>query len=128
LWFEGIGSLVGFAISENGGHEIAIITAEGYRFLFDEILDWAQENLGDREPGLSIEITSHQLMEVGFLERKGFQHKASFFRSHFDLTDDLADRYPLADGFRIVSMKTDANYHGQLLLRQNAFAGKTALS
>ncbi len=25
LWFDGFGSLAGFAISENGGHEIAII-------------------------------------------------------------------------------------------------------
>ena len=38
LWFDGFGILAGFAISENGGHEIAIITSEGYRFLFEEML------------------------------------------------------------------------------------------
>lgn len=47
LWFDGFGNLAGFAISENGSHEIAIITAEGYRFLFDEIVDWALKNWGD---------------------------------------------------------------------------------
>lgn len=128
LWFDGFGNLAGFAVSENGGCEIAIITTEGYRFLFDEILDWTLECWGDREPGLSIEITAQQLMEIGFLERKGFQRGASFFRSTFDLRDDLIDRYPLTDGFRIVSMKTNADYRAQLLLRQNAFAGKKALS
>jgi GNAT superfamily N-acetyltransferase len=128
LWFDGFGSLAGFAISENGGHEIAIITTKGYRFLFEEILAWTLENWGDRDPGLSIEITSHQFLEVGFLERNGFQRDSSFFRSHFDLTKDLGKRYPLANGFTIVSMRTEADYHAQLLLRQNAFAGKTELS
>lgn len=112
----------------NGGHEIAIITSEGYRFLFEEMLAWTLANWGDRGPGLSIEITAHQLMEVGFLERNGFQRDSSFFRSHFDLTRDLGARYPLADGFAIISMQTDADYMAQLLLRQNAFVGKTELS
>ncbi|MCB0200348.1 MAG: GNAT family N-acetyltransferase [Anaerolineae bacterium] len=128
LWLDGFGYLAGFAISENGGHEIAIVTAEGYRFLFEEMLVWAIENWGDRGPGLSIEITSQQLMEVGFLERNGFRREASFFRAHFDLTKELVDRYQLDDGFTIVAMKTDEDYRAQLLLRQNAFAGKTAMS
>jgi len=128
LWFDGFGSLAGVAISENGGHEIAIITTEGYRFLFEEMLVWALENWGDRAPGLSIEITSHQWMEGGFLARNGFQRETSFFRSHFDLTKDLGGRTQLAAEFAIVSMKTEADYRAQLLLRQNAFAGKTELS
>lgn len=128
LWFDGFGSLAGIAIAENGGGDIAIFTTEGYRFLFDKILDWVLENWEDREPGLSIEVTSHQLMEIGFLERKGFQCKSSFSRSHFILTAELVNRYKLADGYKIVSMKTEADYLAQLLLRQNAFAGKTALS
>jgi ribosomal protein S18 acetylase RimI-like enzyme len=128
LWFDGFGNLAGFAISENGGHEIAIITTEGYRFLFEEILVWALDNWGDRGPGLAIEITSHQLLEVGFLEKNRFERDSSFFRSHFDLTKDLGARYPLADGFKIVAMQTEADYLAQLLLRQNAFAGKTELS
>jgi GNAT superfamily N-acetyltransferase len=67
-------------------------------------------------------------MEIGFLERNGFQQEASFFRSHFDLTKDLVDRYPLEEKYILVSMQTEADYHAQLLLRQNAFAGKTELS
>ena len=31
LWFDGSGNFAGFVISENGGHEIAIITGEVYR-------------------------------------------------------------------------------------------------
>ena len=91
LWFDGFGNLAGFAISENGGHEIALITSAGCRFLFEEMLAWALENWGHRAPGLSIEITAHQRMEAGVLESNGFQRQASFFRSHFDLTQDLVD-------------------------------------
>lgn len=71
---------------------------------------------------------SVSLMEIGFLERNGFQREASFFRSHFDLTKSLVDRYPLEDGFTMVAMKTDEDYRAQLLLRQNTFAGKLELS
>ncbi len=128
LWFDGFGRLVGFAISENGGCEIAIITTEGCRFLFEEILHWTIENWGDREPALSIEITSNQKMEAEFLEGNGFQLVSSFFRSHFDLPSDLVDRYPLDDEFSIVAMKSRSDYRNQILLRQNAFAGKTEMT
>jgi hypothetical protein len=83
------------------------------------MLVWTIENWGDREPGLSIEITSHQLMEARFLERSGFENETSFFRSHFDLTKKLVDRYQLEDGYTIDSMKTDADYRAQLLLCQD---------
>ena len=70
-----------------------------------------------RGPGLSIEITSHQLREVGILDSNGFERDSSFFRSHFDLTKDLDERYQLADEFAIVSMQTDADYLVQLVRR-----------
>jgi len=38
LWFDGFGRLAGFAISEEGGCEFAVITTEGYGFLFEELL------------------------------------------------------------------------------------------
>ena len=47
LWFDGFGNLAGFAISENGGREIALITTEGCRFLFEDMLVWAIENWGE---------------------------------------------------------------------------------
>ncbi|MCP5098792.1 MAG: hypothetical protein GY943_24845, partial [Chloroflexi bacterium] len=50
LWFDGFGMLAGFAISENGGTEFAIITLAGYRFLFEEMLTWMLANWADRGP------------------------------------------------------------------------------
>jgi GNAT superfamily N-acetyltransferase len=127
LWFDGFGELAGFAISEDGGSEAAIITAEGYRFLFEDILQWAIENWGERGP-LSIEITARQALEAKSLERHGFEREASFYRSHFDLTTELVERFPLEEGFSVVDMHSHPDYRAQRILRQNAFEGQDDLS
>mgnify|MGYP001825782661 CR=1 FL=1 len=128
LWFDGFGGLAGFAISENGGPDIAIITSQGYRFLFEQILLWVLENWGAREPALSIEIKAIQEMETRILESNGFQCDSSFYTSHFDLSSELVQRYPLDERFAITAMKSESDYRSQLLLRQNAFGGKTEMS
>lgn len=128
LWFDGFEELAGFAIAEDGGSDIAILTAEGYRFLFEEILQWALEHWGSRGPALSIEITALQTLEAGLLERKGFQREDTFYTSHFDLTAGLVARYPLEEGFAIVDMATHPDYRAQRILRQNAFHGESDLS
>jgi GNAT superfamily N-acetyltransferase len=128
LWFDGFGELAGFAISEDGGCEVAIITAGGYRFLFEGMLQWVLESWGDRKPALSIEITALQTLEGEVLESHGFLCTSSFYRSSFDLTAELVERFPLEEGYRIVDMHVHPDYRAQHILRQNAFAGKTDLS
>ncbi len=128
LWFDGFGELAGLAISENGGPDFAIITAEGYRFLFEEALQWVLENWGDRKPALSIEITALQTLEARLLERHEFKRGSSFYTSHFDLTAEPVERFPLEEGFRIVDMHTHPDYRAQHIMRQEAFQGKTGLS
>lgn len=127
LWFDGFERLAGFAISENGGCDIAIITTEGCRFLFKEILHWVIENWGERKPALSIEIKALQAMEANVLEDNRFHREASFFTSRFDLTSKLVERTHVDDGFNIVAMKTKSDYRAQHLLRQNAFEGKSEI-
>jgi len=127
LWFDGFGKLLGFAISENGGCDIAIITAQGYRFMFEAMLHWALEAWGDRGP-LSIEITANQTLEGEVLEQHGFERDRVFYRSHFDLSAPLATRAPLEDGFRMVDMQVHPDYMAQRRLRQNAFEGQDDLS
>jgi ribosomal protein S18 acetylase RimI-like enzyme len=123
LWFDGFGRLAGFAISEEGGCEFAVITTEGYGFLFEELLDWCTENWGDRGPELSLEITSHQRKAAECLERHGFAREATFIASHFDLATVSREPLPLEDGFRIVAMRTPEDYRNQLILRNDAFRG-----
>jgi ribosomal protein S18 acetylase RimI-like enzyme len=128
LWFDGFGKLAGFVISEEGASDFAIITTEGYRFLFEEMLNWAMENFGGRGPALSIEITALQTMEAAILERYQFTKDASFYRSHFDLTSELGKVSLLADGFRIVDMKNHPDIRAKCILRRNAFGGKSDMN
>jgi GNAT superfamily N-acetyltransferase len=124
---DGFGELAGFAISEDGRCDIAIITAKGYHLLFEEILQWALENWGERG-SLSIEITARQAREGKRLEQHGFRREASFYRSHFDLTMDLPERFLLAEGFSVVDMHSHQDYRAQRILRQNAFEGQDDLA
>jgi GNAT superfamily N-acetyltransferase len=125
LWFDGFGELVGFIISENGGADFAIITLDGYRFLFEEMLDWVLGNWGDRDGQLTAEITEHQAPEAAILEDHGFRLKATFFTEGFDLTQELPPPFPLEQGFDIVDMRTHPDYRAQRILRADAFGGKS---
>lgn len=123
LWFDAFGDLAGFVISENGDAGFAIITTEGYRFLFTEMLAWVLAHWGDRGPQLAVEITERQVAEAAILDDHGFQHTGTFFTRCFDLTRELLPRVPLEAGFIIVDMAVYPNYWAQRLLRDNAFSG-----
>jgi GNAT superfamily N-acetyltransferase len=127
LWFDAFGDLAAFAISEEGGADFVILTAAGYRFLFKEILGWVLENWGDRN-GLTIEISAQQALEASILECNGFQREASFYTFQYDLNGELAERFPLEQGFSIVDMHTCPDYRAQRIMRAEAFDGKAELS
>lgn len=128
LWFDGFDRLAGFAISESGDAGFTIITLPGYRFLFEEILNWVLDAWAERGPGFSIEITEQQPHEAAALERHGFQRTATFYARRFDLTNALAGRYPLEPGFTIVDMHAHPDCRAQRLLRDNAFKGKNTIT
>lgn len=128
LWFDGFGDLAGFAIAENGDNGVAIITAPGYTFLFEAILQWAIEHWNDRGPGLSIEITGRQTRETAILEHFGFQLRSTFYTRRFDLTQELPPRQPLEPGFTIVDMFSHPDYRAQRIMRDEAFSGRSGLS
>src|SRR5512147_936806 len=76
LWFDGFGELAGFVISESGDAGFQILTLDGYRFLYEEMLQWVLETWKDRttpESCFSTEITENQGWEIKVLERYGFR-------------------------------------------------------
>lgn len=121
LWFDGYGYLVGFAISENGDAGFAIMTLEGYRFLYEAMLSWALDTWGGRGPVLSTEITERQMAEADVLEHYGFSLDATFFTRRFDLTHAPGPSFPLEEGFTIADMATRPDYRAQRILRDDAF-------
>lgn len=131
LWFDGFDDLAGFVISESGDATFSVFTLDGYRFLYEEMMQWAMETWKDRatpDCNLSTEATEHQDWEIKILEHYGFCPKVTFFTRRFDLTKDLVPPLPLESGFRIVNMKSQPDYRGQALLRANAFQNKDNLT
>lgn len=131
IWFDGFGALAGFAVSESGDAGFSILTLDGYRFLFEEMLEWVMQTWQGRvndQSHFSTEITEHQEWERKVLERFGFRCEQTFFTRRFDLTGELVPRFPLETGFAIVDMKTQPDFRAQSLLRANAFQKKNGLT
>jgi GNAT superfamily N-acetyltransferase len=131
IWFDGFGELAGFAVSESGDAGFSLLTLDGYRFLYEEMLGWVLETWKDRatpESHFSTEITEYQDWELRILERYGFCIEASFFTRRFDLTCGLPPRFPLEPGFVIVDMKSHPDYRGQGIMRADAFQKKSSLT
>ncbi len=125
LWFDGYGYLVGFALSENGDAGFVLITLEGYRFLFEEMLHWVLANWHGREPEWSIEIAAQQTAEAAVLARHGFVLDSTLFTRRFDLTMKPPTSMPLEEGFSIVDMATHPDYMAQRILRNDAFQDRS---
>jgi GNAT superfamily N-acetyltransferase len=124
IWFEGYGEVAGCVLSETGDATFSVLTFEGYRFLFEEMMEWAMDAYKDRVTpacGLSTEVTEYQDWEIKTLERNGFRPKVTYFTRRFDLTGDLVPRVPLEPGFSIVDMKCHPDYRAQGLVRASAF-------
>lgn len=124
IWFDGYGDLAGFAISESGDAGFHILTLDGYRFLYEEMLEWVLESWKGRatpETRLSTEVTEFQEWEIKILERSGFCCHFTYFTRRFDLTHELMSRSKLEPGFVIVDMKTHLDLRALGVLRANAF-------
>lgn len=131
MWFDGLGELAGFAVSESGDAGFSILTLDGYRFLYEEMLHWVLDTWKGRvrdQSRFSTEITEYQDWETRILERYGFRCELTFFTRRFDLTCELAPRSPLEPGFVIVDMKSHPDYVAQSILRANAFQKKSHLT
>jgi GNAT superfamily N-acetyltransferase len=131
LWFDGFGELAGFAVSESGDAGFCILTLPGYRFLYEELLQWVLEQWQGRISArnrFSTELTEYQDWELNVLESYGFRCESTFFTRRFDLTGELAPRFPLAPGFTIVDMKHHPDFRAQGILRANAFQNKDRLT
>lgn len=131
LWFDGFDELAGFVICESGDATFNILTLDGYRFLYEDMLQWAMQTWKDHvtsESHFSTEVTEFQDWEIQILERYGFRPDVTFFTRRFDLTKDLVPRFPLEPGFSIVDMKSHPDYRAQGILRAEAFQKKSHLT
>ena len=128
LWFDGFGALAGFAISENGDENIALLTTEGYQFLYAEMLDWVLQAWSCKGPCFAVEITANHAPGIAALERAGFARSETFFTYTYDLRKPLLPRVELPEGFSIVDMASTPDYRAQRLMRAEGFRGRSDLT
>lgn len=131
LWFDALGELAGFVVSESGDAGFHILTLGGYRFLYEEMLEWVLctwQGRASADSCLSTEITEFQNWEMKILERHSFHVEAPFFTRRFDLTKELFARSPLEPGFTIVDMHSHPDARAQGILRADAFQAKSELT
>ncbi|MBN2047180.1 MAG: GNAT family N-acetyltransferase [Anaerolineaceae bacterium] len=124
LWFDGFGELAGVLISESGGAEFAILTTPGYRFLYEEILQWSLEHWSDRGARRNTEIKASAEYEIEMLAAHGFRQKSTFTTNRFDLVNVPVRSFPLEEGFTLVDLHSHPDFLGQQRLLSDAFGGR----
>jgi ribosomal protein S18 acetylase RimI-like enzyme len=125
LWVDAFDQLLGFVLSENGDNIFFIFTAQGYEYLYVEILDWTIQHWGSRYATLKIEVHEYQDEALAVLERRGFRPLGvEATTRQYDLRAKEMEPVKLAAGFRIVTMAENADYRSKGLLYVNGFDGK----
>jgi GNAT superfamily N-acetyltransferase len=129
LWFDYLGNLVGFAISEGGDNMFTLFTEERHTFLYAEMLEWVMCHWGDRESTLTTEVMETQLNERQFLESQQFssQGVCEVTRT-FDCKDALTFPVILPEGFSVSNMKEAYMPLEQLELKLNAFRNRNNIT
>jgi ribosomal protein S18 acetylase RimI-like enzyme len=122
LWFDAAGNLTGFALTENGDEVLYIFTREDDDHLYAEILDWSVDYWGRSFGKVIFEVHEFQAEALGALERKGFRSKGEVAMTRvYDLAARAREPIRLAEGFRIVDMNVNDDYHSRALLLLDAF-------
>lgn len=128
LWFDGLDKLCGVLLSEEGESDCHIILANGFKFLFEDILKWTLEHWQHRSHELVIELNEHQVVEMNIAEKYGFEVCFTAYQRQFDLTKAIEVSYALPEGYYFVDMGSCQEYKAQRILRANAFEGKNNLT
>jgi GNAT superfamily N-acetyltransferase len=122
LWFDYLGDLIGFAISEGGDGSFTLFTEERHSYLYSEMLEWVIHNWADREGTLTTEVNENQFIEQHTLEAHQFvsQGICEVTRA-FDCENVRTMSSDLPAGFTFSTMQANYRPLEQLELKLNAF-------
>jgi ribosomal protein S18 acetylase RimI-like enzyme len=121
LWFDPLGSLVGFVVAENGDGNFSVFTGPGYDFLAAEMVDWVLAHWSDRA-GLCAEVHESQASLRSALKSRGFTERGPIATTRqYDLSIKATEPVVLPSGFTLVDMDNNRDYRGKKMLTCNAF-------
>jgi hypothetical protein len=126
LWYDGLGCLAGFVISESCGNDFAVLARHGHEFLYPEMLTWLKGAWGDRGTELVTEVHELQTDYIRALEAAGFASKGLVaITRQYDLAAKAREPIVLPDGFRIVDMAAEPDYYGKAAAGKDAWDGQS---
>lgn len=129
LWVDDFGELVGFVLSENGDEIIFVFAAQGYEYLYAEILSWVILHWQPRYGTLKTEVHEYQPEALAALADCGFSSSGVVATTRaYDLLAGRDDTPRLSPQYHIEDMRTNGNWLGKALLYNNGFSGKDAVS
>ena len=122
LWFDYLGDLIGFAISEGGDGSFTLFTEERHGYLYSEMLEWVIRHWADREGTLTTEVNENQFAEQHTLEAHQFVSQGIFEVTRaFDCENARSMSCDLPSGFTFSTMQANYRPIEQLELKLNAF-------
>jgi hypothetical protein len=125
MWVNAFDQPLGFVLSENGDNIFFIFTAQGFEYLYAEILDWTIQYWGPRYATLKTEVHEFQAEALAALSGKGFRFLGvEATTRQYDLRAKESETVKLKAGFRIVNMAENADYRAKGLLYVNGFGDK----
>lgn len=129
LWLDDFDQLRGFVLSENGDEIFFIVTAQGFDYLYADVLDWTIQHWGPRYPTLKTEVHEYQVGALTQMENRGFRCMGPVAVTRaYDLRAEMPDPARLEPGFRIVDMRENPDYVSKALLYKNGFEGVDQVS
>ena len=126
LWYDRLGVLAGFALSENGKGDFCMFTREPYRFLYGDMIAWAERELAPGQAALTMTVPEEDTERRAALESAGFGNEGHCETTAWYHIEDfrVADT-ALPPGFALLSMMEYGDYDSQRTMKNAAFrAGK----
>jgi ribosomal protein S18 acetylase RimI-like enzyme len=126
LWYDRLGTLAGFALSENGKGDFSMFTREPYRFLYSDMIAWAEEELAPGHEALAMTVPEEDAERRAALELVGFGNEGHCETTAWYRIEDFKfAATTLSPGFALLSMAEYGNYDSQRTMKNAAFrAGK----
>jgi GNAT superfamily N-acetyltransferase len=129
LWFDYLGDLIGFAISEGGDGSFTLFTEERHGYLYSEMLEWVLRHWADREGTLTTEVNENQLVEQGILEAQQFiSEGVCEVTRAFNCDNAQSQSSDLPAGFSFSTMQANYRPLEQLELKLNAFRKRSDIT
>lgn len=132
LWYDRVGKLAGFALSEDGRGDYAFFARPEYAFLYGAQIAWAEGEFGPKlQAGEELTITVADgdearraaLLRAAYADRGHGETTALYAAGDFRLTADE----PLPPGYLVLGMDEFLDQEAQIDLKNDAFRDGAAL-